>query len=539
MYRIVIHPLSSYERGEAARWPSPAELPTFDRMTRSTPAVERPSAPVPAPVRDLDWDASRARELGERVMEIWLELLDRLPQLPVARPHTAAEVRAAVALPVPADPLPLDDLVAHLREVTFEWSMYPGHPGFLAYILGSGTVPAAPAELLAAALDQNLGGWRLSPAATEIELHLMRWFAESFGLPPGSGGIMTSGGAMAAFVALKTARDARCGWDNRERGLLAGPRLAMYGSTEAHVVNERATDMLGLGRQGFRQIPVDAEFRMRADALEEAILADLAGGVRPVAVVATAGTTATGAIDPLEEIAEICAAHGLWFHVDGAYGAIAALVPSLERLFRGMERADSIAFDPHKWLYVPPSAGAVVLRDSRLLVEAFDVHPSYVHEDKARTMRGADLMESGPQFSRGFRSLKVWVSLLAHGWSAYERRIEHDVALTLYLHRRVLERPEFEPVGPEPRLSIACFRYVPPGLPEDADRDAYLDRLNERLMTEMQLDGRVFPSNAVLDGRFVLRICIVNFRTEASDLDLLLDVAAELGARLDAEMRER
>jgi glutamate/tyrosine decarboxylase-like PLP-dependent enzyme len=506
-------------------------------MILSTPAEAGTTIPVPAPVRDLDWDAERARELGERVMEIWLELLERLPRLPVARPHTAEEVRAAVALPVPDEPMPLDDLVAHLRDVALEWSMYPGHPRFLAYILGSGTVPAAPAELLAAGLDQNLGGWRLSPAATEIELHLMRWFAESFGLPPGSGGIMTSGGAMAAFVALKTARDARSGWDSRDRGLLAGPQLAMYASTEAHVVNERAADMLGLGRQGLRQIPVDAEFRMRSDALREAIARDLAAGVRPVAVVATAGTTATGAIDPLDEIADICAEHDVWFHVDGAYGAIAALVPSLKPLFRGLERADSIAFDPHKWLYVPPSAGAVVLRDSHQLVEAFDVHPSYVHEDKARTKRGADLMEYGPQFSRGFRSLKVWVSLLAHGWSAYERRIEHDVELTRYLHRRVRERPEFEPMGPEPRLSIACFRYVPPGLPEGPEREAYLDRLNERLMTEIQLDGRVFPSNAVLDGRFVLRICIVNFRTEATDLDLLLDVATELGARLDAEMK--
>jgi len=506
-------------------------------MSLKTHPAAPPSPPAPAPVRDLDWDAGRARELGVGVMEIWLELLERLPGLPVARPHTAEEVRTGVALPIPAEPMPLDDLLAHLHDVTFEWSMYPGHPGFLAYILGSGTVPAAPAELLAAALDQNLGGWRLSPAATEIELHLMRWFAASFGLPEGSGGIMTSGGAMAAFVALKTARDARSGWDSRDQGLVAGPPLAMYASTESHVVNERAADMLGLGRRGLRQIPVDAEFRMRADALEEAIRADLAAGVRPVAVVATAGTTATGAIDPLEEIARICARHDLWYHVDGAYGAIAALVPSLAPLFRGMERADSIAFDPHKWLYVPPSAGAVVLRDSRLLVEAFDVSPSYVHEDKARTKRGSDLMGYGPQFSRGFRSLKVWVSLLAHGWSAYERRIEHDVDLARYLHRRVIERPEFEPVGPEPRLSIACFRYVPPGLPEEPEREAYLDRLNERLMTEIQLDGRVFPSNAVLDGRFVLRICIVNFRTEASDLDLLLDVAAEIGARLDAEMR--
>lgn len=492
---------------------------------------------VPAPVPDLDWSAARAREFGERVMDLWVELLARLPELPVSRAHTAEEVRAAVALPVPDEPMPLDALVEHLRELTLERSMYPGHAGFMAYIIGSGTVPAAPADLLAAGLDQNVGGWRLAPAATEIELHLMRWFAESFGLPPGSGGLMTSGGAMAAFVALKAARDTRCGWDAREDGVRGHPPLALYASTEAHVVNERAADMLGLGRRAVRQIPVDESFRMRPDALGEAIEADLRAGVRPLAVVATSGTTATGAIDPLEEIAEICAAHDLWLHVDGAYGAIAALVPSLAPAFRGLERADSIAFDPHKWLYIPPPAGAVVLRDERLLVDAFAVHPSYVHDDKERTGRGADLLERGPQFSRGFLALKVWVSLLAHGRSAYERRIEHDVELARYLHRRVRARAELEPMAPEPPLSIACFRYVPPDLPDDPDRDAYLDRLNERLMTEIQMDGRVFPSNAVLGGRFVLRACIVNFRTEAAEIDRLLDVAVELGARLDAELR--
>ena len=511
---------------------------------RESPPGERSSA-VTGPVPDLDWSPERAREFGEGVLGIWTDLLASLRTLPVARTHTAEEVRSAVAIPVPDEPMPVDRLVAYLRDVALERSMYPGHPGFMAYIIGSGSVPSAPAELLAAGIDQNLGGWRLSPAATEIELHLLRWFAESFGMPAGSGGLMTSGGAMAAFVGLKAARDAMSGWDSRGHGVAAGPPLAIYASSEAHVVNERAADMMGLGRSSVRSIPVDAEFRMRVDLLRKAIEEDRVAGARPIVVVATAGTVATGAIDPLEEIADVCEEHGLWLHVDGAYGGIAALVPSLRPAFRGIERADSIAFDPHKWLYIPPAAGAVVVRDTKRLSEAFDVHPSYVHEDKELTGRGTDLLEYGPQFSRGFSALKVWVSLLAHGWSAYCRRIEHDVELARYLHRRVIERPEFEPMAPEPPLSIACFRYVPEHLRDGrapagtSARDAYLDRLNERLMSEVQMDGRVFPSNAVLDGRFVLRACIVNFRTEAAEIDQLLDVAAELGARLDVEMRAR
>jgi glutamate/tyrosine decarboxylase-like PLP-dependent enzyme len=229
----------------------------------------------------------------------------------------------------------------------------------------------------------------------------------------------------------------------------------------------------------------------------------------PVAVIATAGTTATGAIDPLDEIADICAEHDLWFHVDGAYGAIAALVPSLRPLFHGMERADSIAFDPHKWLYIPPSAGAIVLRESHRLVEAFDVNPSYVHEDRERTKRGANLMEYGPQFSRGFRSLKVWVSLLAHGWSAYERRIEHDVELTRYLYRRVRERPEFEPMG-RPRLD-ACFRHVRAGASGGPERETYLDRLTGGRRDQ----PTAVPSNAA--ARPLRAQDLYELRTEAAD----------------------
>jgi glutamate/tyrosine decarboxylase-like PLP-dependent enzyme len=275
---------------------------------------------------------------------------------------------------------------------------------------------------------------------------------------------------------------------------------------------------------------------MRPDALRQAIRRDIDAGLRPFAVVGTAGTVSTGAIDPLDAIADVCQDEGVWFHVDGAYGGPAMLAPDLRPLFRGIERADSIAFDPHKWLYTPHSGGCVLVRKFDWLGESFDVAPSYVHVDKEYTGHGLDIGRMGPQFSRGFWALKIWVSLLAHGRDAYAHRISHDAALARYLGERVGERPEFElmaPVG----LSICCFRFVPPGLPEWPGRDAYLDRLNERLMLEIQADGRAFCSNAVLEERFCLRACIVNFRTEAGDLDALLEVAAEIGARLDGDLR--
>jgi aromatic-L-amino-acid/L-tryptophan decarboxylase len=461
----------------------------------------------PEPVRDLDWDPERAREFGEQALDLWTELLDGLRELPVRRRESREQVREAVLRPVPEEPLPMDELVDYLREVIFEHSMYPGHPGFMAYISGAGTVPGAAADLLAAALNQNVGGWRLSPAATEIEQHLTRWLASEMGLPKGSGGLLTSGGAMANFIGLKVARDRAVGPAARKDGVRAA-----------------------------RHIPTDDEYRVRVDALRAAIEEDEAAGIRPIAVIGIAGSTATGAIDPLAEMAEICTERGLWFHVDGAYGAPAAMVPGLRRRFAGMERADSLSIDPHKWLYTPHSGGCVLMRDIEQLHDAFRLRPSYTREDKSITGTGDDLYEFGPQFSRGFQGLKVWVSLLAHGRAAYVRRIEHDVELAMYLHRRAEERPEFEPMAP-PVLSITCFRYVPPDLPAVGSREEYLDALNERLMMELQLDGRVFPSNAVLRGRFALRACIVNFRTEAEEMDLLLDAAAELGGRLDRELR--
>jgi aromatic-L-amino-acid decarboxylase len=492
----------------------------------------------PEPVRDLDWEPKRAREIGERALDIWEELLERLRDLPVSRYEGVDATRQAVALDIPGDPMPLDDLVDHLREVVLERSMYPGHPRFYAYITGAGTVPGAAADLLAAGLNANLGGWRLSPAATEIEHHLTRWFARQFGLPEGAGGLIVSGGAMAGFIGLKLARDRKAGWDVRAEGIRGGPPLVIYGSEEVHHVNARAADMMGLGRDAVRHLPVDEDYRFRVDALREAIEEDLAAGRKPIAVVGSAGTVATGAIDPLDEIAEVCAEHDLWFHVDGAYGGPGVLAEELRPLYRGIERADSIAFDPHKWLYTPHSGGCILVRDFEDLPRSFSIqeYAAYTYEDKEATGSGVDGIDLGPQFSRGFWALKVWVSLLAHGRDAYARRIAHDVALARYLAEQAEARPEFEVMAPT-TLSIACFRYVPPDLPEGPGREEYLNQLNERLMTELQMSGRVFPSNAVLRGTFALRACIVNFRTEAEDMDALLDVAAELGAKLDAELR--
>jgi aromatic-L-amino-acid/L-tryptophan decarboxylase len=488
----------------------------------------------PAPVTDLDWDYERARAFTDELVEIWTELLASLRNGPVVPPNLTQEtVQDAVALDVPDEPMPTEALVSHLREAVLDNSLKSGHPAHLAYITGTGTVPGAAADLLASGLNANAGGWLLAPAATEIELQLTRWFAGLLDLPETAGGIIVAGGGVANFIALKAARDAVAGLETREHGVREP--LAIYCSEDAHVTVDRAADMLGLGTGAVRHVDLGM--------LEEEIAADRAAGVRPAIVVGTAGTTATGVIEPLEELAEVASRHGLWFHVDAAYGGPAMLADDLRPLFAGIERADSIAFDPHKWLYTPQSGGCVVVRDLELMRRAFDVdYVAYVVKDEDHTDWGVDLGRHSPNFSRGFWALKVWVSLLAHGRTAYGRRISHDAALARYLGERVEESDEFElmtPVG----LSITCFRYVPTDLTasgprhDEPARDAYLDELNNRLMTAIQLDGRVYCSNAVLEGRFCLRSCIVNYRTEAEDMDALLDVASELGGKLDVELR--
>jgi glutamate/tyrosine decarboxylase-like PLP-dependent enzyme len=301
--------------------------------------------------------------------------------------------------------------------------------------------------------------------------------------------------------------------------------------------------MLGIGWDNVRTIPVGPDYRIRMDELRARIAADREAGVHPFAVVANAGTVSTGVVDPLTEIADLCRDEDLWFHVDAAYGGPAMLADDLRPLFAGIERADSIAFDPHKWMYTPQSGGCIVVRHFEDLRRAFDVeYVAYVVKDEEHTDWGVDLGRHSPNFSRGFWALKVWLSLLAHGRTAYARRISHDAELARYLGARVEDEPDFElmtPVG----LSITCFRFVPGDLSSDGEKagapgkDEYLDTLNNRLMTAIQLDGRVYCSNAVLDGRFCLRTCIVNFRTEADDLDALLDVASELGGKLDTELR--
>jgi aromatic-L-amino-acid decarboxylase len=388
------------------------------------------------------------------------------------------------------------------------------------------------AELLAAAVNANVALWHAAPMASEIEAQTIRWLAELVGYPAGCGGLLVSGGNAANLIGLVAARRARLGPAASEHGL-GGARLAVYASQQTHGWLAKAVDLTGLGRSAIRWIATDGEQRLDLAALAARIAADRAAGVQPLMAVGSAGTVGTGAVDPLPALAALCREQGLWFHVDGAYGAPAAclldgpdaaVLGSARADLPGLREADSLALDPHKWLYAPIEAGCVLVRDARHLRDAFEHKPAY-YGDTADD-EGPNFHELGPQNTRGFRALKVWLALRMAGRDGYRRLIADDIALARHLAARLRATPGIEPLTQ--RLSIVSFRYRPAGVHDEAR----LDALNRALLARLQRDGRAFLSPAVVDGHYALRACIVNFHTERADVEALPGLVVELGEAL-------
>jgi len=472
---------------------------------------------------ELAWPAVRLRTFGEKVLAIAADFLDRLETLPVTTQATRDAIRGSLADP-PQQPLSDDELLMFLSRL-FQDSTHTAHPHFLAYITGSGTAPDAYASFIAAVLNQNVGGWATAPAATEIELRLMQWLAHIFGLPPATaGGLIEPGGAISNLTALKVARDFKLGYSCRATGVRCSRPAVIYSSEERHPSIDRAADLLGLGTSALRAIPTDAFYRLRLDLLEDAIRSDIREGILPLAVVATAGTTATGSIDPLAEVAHLCSKYSLWLHVDAAYGGGAMLSPRVAHLLGGIERADSITFDAHKWFYISLPASCTIFRDFACAGRSFSIDASYTPPET----NALDLSDYGPAWSRGFDALRIWLPLLSFGTEAFTRRIAEDVELAHYLESEILKRQDLELMAPV-ALSICCFRYVPP-LKARSPYD--LNLLNEGILAEIRRIGSFFCSSAVLEERFVLRVCIVNYRTERAHLDALLQCVVETGRRL-------
>jgi len=486
----------------------------------------------------LEIHGEEFRKLGHQLVDQIAEFLDGQAQRPVTSKTSPQDMRKLLRPDtLPAHSSPASNLLDEAADLLFNNSLLNGHPRFWGYITSSAAPIGALADLLAAAVNPNVGAAVLSPIASEIEAQTIDWIADLIHYPRNCGGLLTSGGNTANFVCFLAARQAKANWDLKVEGMSTGnQRLIVYVSNETHTWIDKAAELFGLGAKSVRWIATNSNQQMDIDALERQIQADRTDNQQPFLVVGTAGTVSTGAIDPLPELASICRKYDLWFHVDGAYGAPAAMLPDAPVELLGLSEADSIALDPHKWLYSPLEAGCALVRNPRHLVDTFSHNPAYYNFDGIEKDPTNNYYELGLQNSRGFRALKVWLGLRQVGREGYVQMIGDDIALAHALYEAVDSYPELQAITQN--LSIITFRFIPVELSNNpATVDSYLNKLNEELINRLQKSGEAFISNAVVDDKYLLRACIVNFRTTLSDVKALPEIVIRFGKELDFKMR--
>ena len=490
-------------------------------------------------IAPIDMSPADFRAAGHDLIDAIADFLTSLPERPVGPGETPAEVRRVLGnAPLPEEGTSPRRLLEEIANLMFEHSLFNGHPRFWGYITSSAAPIGALADLLAAAVNPNVGGWLLSPMASEIEAQTIKWIAELIGFPSDCGGLLVSGGNVANFVGFLVARRMKLGEDVRTKGMmkLDGRQPIVYCSKETHTWIEKAADQFGIGTNAIRWIATNEKLQMDSDALRMQIDKDKADGYAPFLVVGTGGSTAVGAVDDLPELAEICRQNELWFHVDGAYGGFAAPLPEAPSELKGLSKADSIAIDPHKWMCSALEAGCILVRAPEALIDAFSYHPTYYKIDKAMEEAPINFYEYGPQNSRGFRALRVWLGIRQVGRQGHLQMIAEDIQLAEHLYELVDQHPELEAFTQN--LSITTFRYVPRNLIGNRmQREEYLNKLNEELLSELQYSGKAFVSNALIGEQYLLRSCIVNFRTSLEDVMALPEIVTRLGGRIDAALR--
>jgi len=459
----------------------------------------------------LEPSSDELRDWGNSVIQLMADYYGELRDHRVYGRMSSREIRDRLDAALPTKGIDFDSLLRVFRETIVPFSRQNAHPRMFGYVQSPGTPVAAFADLLASILNANLTVWRSAPAPVELERLTINWIRQILGFNAEAGGLFVSGGSMANLAAIAAARPAK---DS------SSDRLRMYASSETHFSIAKAAALLGIGRQNVRHVAVDEHFRIRVDDLISKITADLEAGYVPFCVVANAGTVNTGSVDPLAEIREVANRFQLWMHVDGSYGAFAVLAKSARELFAGIEQADSIALDPHKWLYLPVDVGCVIYRSPEIARAAFAHDAEYTRIIGEKADEAFAFWDYGPELSRRFRALKVWMVLKGVGLESLSEAIESNLACARYFESLVRESDDFEMIAPV-ELSIFCFRHVPIQLRSESDQT--IDAFNERLLVALQRDGSSYLSNATLGGRFALRGCVLNYRTTLRDMEILLD----------------
>jgi aromatic-L-amino-acid decarboxylase len=464
------------------------------------------------PRSPLDLDRDTMRRLGHQVADVVAEHLATLRDQPTSCQLGRAAAEQHLAAPPPETGTDFDTLLRTLREHVFPYAAREPHPGFVAYVPGCPTFPAILGDWLATGYNFFAGVWPIASGPNELELVVLDWFRQWLGMPAGAGGLLTSGGSSASLVAMVAARDKAVADDATRLA-----RLVVYMSDQTHSAAIRAAWIAGLPRPNVRLLPTDDAFRLSVPALEAAIAADRAAGRIPFLVVANAGTTNTGAVDPLPELADLCAREGLWLHVDAAYGAFAILTEHGRRALAGIERADSVAMDPHKWLFVPFECGCLLVREPAQLRAAFQITAPYL-KDVESGGEEVNFADHGTQLTRYARALKVWITVSYFGTHTLRDAIAQGIARAAYAEERVRREPLLEVLAPA-TLGVLCFRVHPPGL----DDPRALDALNERVSAAVNAGARFLISTTRLRGALSLRICPIGFRTTRDDIDRLVN----------------
>lgn len=477
----------------------------------------------------LDFQSEQLRNLLYKASDSVVRLYADIGKKKILHGRSPSEVGALFDEPLPREPQDVESLVARVESDVFGAATHNISPRFLAHVMSGGNHVGILAELLSAALNQNCTMWHIAASASEIEQQVIRWIAEFIGYPSDAGGVLVSGGSVANLTCLSVARKVKAPFDVANDGLGAGPPLTVYISTEGHSCHDKAVDMLGLGKNQLRKIPVNDDLTVDVDKLEEHIQKDKSDACFPFCIVANGGTANSGVVDPLDTLADICSEYNLWFHVDAAYGGPAAATEIARALFKGIERADSLALDPHKWLYVPFETGCALVKNRTYLRDTFSLIPDYLRGEVDKTGR-LDFMEYGFQLSRNFKALKVWMTFKAYGAEMLRAAIQENITTMRHLANLIDQSDDFELLAPVP-LSAVCFRYRTED-PQFHHDEQYLSSLNREILDALGQDGRVYIAGTSIRGKTALRACCTNHRTQASDVEYLMAILRELGSTI-------
>ena len=474
----------------------------------------------------VDMQGSDFKQTGYQLIDQIADFIDNICRKPVTTNASSTQLSDIIGLhSLPEYGKTAQEIVTRASGLLFNYSLLNGHPKFLGYITSSAAPVGALADLLAAAVNPNVGACILSPVATAIEKQVVKWLAEFIAVPACFDGILVSGGNMANFTAFFAAINAKIPERKKEGISGAVKKPVIYCCRTTHTWIEKAASLSGLGTDSIRWIPADSANRIDVVLLEETIKEDKKSNLRPIMVIGTAGDVSTGAVDDLRAIAAICKRYDCWFHVDGAYGIPAAVIPEQRGLFEGVADADSIALDPHKWLYAPLEAGCTLVKDPNHLIQTYSSHPVYFNFNNDAEPEARNFYEYGFQNSRGFKALKVWMLLQQAGRQGYIEMISTDIRLAGLLFQLASQHEELQAVSQN--LSITTLRYCPPGYPE-----VDLNNLNELLLNDLQRNGEVFLSNAVIGDKYCLRACIVNFRTSEKDIEEIVEIIVRSGRKV-------